>query len=538
MTYDAYDENVQDISCQIKINLKKLSDFNHNIDLTISPMPIIVAPACPESTFTDLWPEHSFQVQKSDREFQENEALAGEEEQFNDLEQEQSLDDGRHYEQTQRESFEEQSDEAEHSRVKKVAIVNKLKPSKWPRKKAAKTGLPTMTLDTLIARGNFSEADVKKIIGKNKNPYANSDDPWLKPAAFTCNKCGQKFEDEVAFREHSNTCVESTVKCTKCDQDFKSVEELNEHMESMHDELVWACKFCSDKFSRKKFLMQHVRTVHDERKFQCSMCPKKFESAENLEIHEKSHDKKKRIPCAICNKTYSSATALRTHMELHTMTEKPFKCEKCGSAFYNKHQLKSHVKKVHEPPSTCKICHAPLRGAPAVIRKHMMNVHGEKYMYQCKECDKQFEDLYELNAHKKSHTATIQCNICGKIFSQKRNYTQHMNIHAGVPKYDCPQCDRKFLTNCARSKHVKSVHSDAKNFHCDTCGKSFKSVDVLRHHKEIHENERKYTCKLCGKAFNSPGSIWKHRAVHERQGVKNVGMYCSARLSKDPDPDS
>ena len=101
------------------------------------------------------------------------------------------------------------------------------------------------------------------------------------------------------------------------------------------------------------------------------------------------------------------------------MKEKPFKCDKCTSAFYNKHQLKSHIKMVHEEPSKCKICQAPLRGAPAVIRKHMLNVHGAKYMYECNVCDKEFEALYELNAHKKSHTQSFQCTICGKYLRTK-----------------------------------------------------------------------------------------------------------------------
>ena len=488
-----------------------------------------------EPPMSELWPEHPLKIPKVENDWDEenlNETEDMDDQEMEDMEQEQN----------QNEDLSDDDEEGEGiDRFRQLILESKVDPSQL----ALLKDLPVMTLDTLIARRDFSEADMKKLIGngdsgkrksitKSPAPYKNSKDPWLKPLAFTCNKCGQKFEKRGEQEQHEAQCTTEGVKCTECDEMFESVSSLGKHMDTKHSDLIWSCKFCSDKFSRKKFLMAHVRTAHDERPFQCTKCDKKFESEQNLKIHEKMHDKKKKHHCEICGNFYSSSTALNTHMELHTMKEKPFKCDKCTSAFYNKHQLKSHIKMVHEEPSKCKICHAPLRGAPAVIRKHMLNVHGAKYMYECNVCDKEFEALYELNAHKKSHTQSFQCTICGKVFAHKRNYIQHMKRHSGTPTYKCDECGEMFVTNDAKCKHVKNKHSMEKKFHCDICGKSFKSSEVFKHHQEIHENERKYVCKLCGKGFNSPGSIWKHRAVHERQGIKNVSLYCSAKLTADP----
>ena len=512
-----------------------------------SPKPWVVH--VDEPSVPDLWPEHSFKV-KTEKEWNEGEVNEGtemEDQEMEDVDEDDDLSD--------------EENLSDIDKFRQLILESKIDQSQL----AFLKGLPVMTLDNLIARRDFSEADMKKLMSKGETrpatfspsdmmskflgkrrtsrigkdsksptPYKNSNDPWLKPLAFTCNKCGQKFEDQSVHQEHEELCTTEVVKCTECDEIFDSVLKLSKHMDEEHSDLIWSCKFCSDKFSRKKFLMAHVRTAHDERPYKCDKCDKRFESEQNLQIHEKMHDKKKKHRCEICGNFYSSSTALNTHMELHTMKEKPFKCEKCTSAFYNKHQLKSHVKMVHEEPSKCKICHAPLRGAPAVIRKHMLNVHGEKYMYECNVCDKRFEALYELNAHKKSHTQSFQCNVCGKVFAHKRNYIQHMKRHAGTPTYKCDECGEMFVTNDAKCKHVKNKHSNEKKFHCDICGKSFKASEVFKHHQEIHENERKYICKLCGKGFNSPGSIWKHRAVHERQGIKNVSLYCSAKLTQDP----
>ena len=353
------------------------------------------------------------------------------------------------------EDDEEQDEGEEMDRFRQLILDNKIDMSQL----ALLKGLPVMALDTLIARKDFPEADMKKLMGNKKEsgkqksttqiqiPYKISKDPWLEPLAFTCNKCGQKFGEKEEQENHESSCTIEGVKCTECDEVFHSVLSLGEHTSSKHSDLIWSCKFCSHRFSRKKFLMAHVRTAHDERPFQCTRCDKKFESEQNLKIHVKMHDKKKKHPCEICGNFYSSSTALNTHMELHTMKEKPFKCDKCTSAFYNKHQLRSHIRMVHEEPSKCKICKAPLRGAPAVIRKHMLNVHGAKYMYECNVCDQEFEALYELNAHKKSHTQSFQCTICGKIFGHKRNYIQHMKRHSGTPTYKCDECGDMFVTN-------------------------------------------------------------------------------------------
>ena len=53
-------------------------------------------------------------------------------------------------------------------------------------------------------------------------------------------------------------------------------------------------------------------------------------SEENRKLHEDNHDRKK-FECSEYGNKLATAQGLRTHMKLHTMTEKPFKCEHCSS---------------------------------------------------------------------------------------------------------------------------------------------------------------------------------------------------------------
>ena len=406
--------------------------------------------------------------------------------------------------------------------------------------------LSAMSLDKLIAKKGLSANTIKKFIEEREKPInsrsGNSDiteddaneepegagddnsddgeDAWVTFYAYTCSKCGQKFdkEEEEEYNQHKDTCKQNA-KCTECEKTFPSVDKLNAHMARMHSLSQWSCNLCSATFAWKKDLVQHASTVHDDRHYKCEQCDKRFSSEENLKIHAKNHSKVKSFSCPECSKAFVYKTKLKAHMLVHTRRDKSFGCEQCAATFVRKASLVMHVKRAHEAPLVCKTCGVKIRGSVASLRKHMLNVRGEKYKYECDICDKEFETSYELQAHKKSHANSYQCNVCGKVFNWKGSYKQHMERHSDVPKYDCPQCGKGFYTKDSVQKHVKYTHGSDRNYHCDFCGLSFKTVEVLKHHKEIHENKRKYKCKTCGKGFNNPSSLTNHRKIHSRKSM-------------------
>ena len=67
--------------------------------------------------------------------------------------------------------------------------------------------------------------------------------------------------------------------------------------------------------------------------------------------------------------------------------------------------------------------------------------------------------------------------------------------------------------------HMRDVHVETKDWHCDVCGKAFKTNYVLKMHKEIHENKRRWKCNICGKEFNCSDSVVHHKKTHERPGI-------------------
>ena len=67
------------------------------------------------------------------------------------------------------------------------------------------------------------------------------------------------------------------------------------------------------------------------------------------------------------------------------------------------------------------------------------------------------------------------------------------------------------------SRHVKTVHENARPFTCLICTQSFGDKVYLKRHVEtVHENCKPFTCLICNKSFGRKGNLKIHvKTVHE-----------------------
>ena len=64
----------------------------------------------------------------------------------------------------------------------------------------------------------------------------------------------------------------------------------------------------------------------------------------------------------------------------------------------------------------------------------------------------------------------FRCEICGKIFTNKKGLMQHMDgVHNGNKPFKCDICDKSFSQKRDMNRHVASVHDGKKPFKCDIC---------------------------------------------------------------------
>ena len=180
--------------------------------------------------------------------------------------------------------------------------------------------------------------------------------------------------------------------------------------------------------------------------------------------------------------------------------------------------------------------------------------HTTIKIYECKECQTQCETANSFRRHYKTHvytkgtlsfnvisTASIHwkclicnemivgdvkqhsqghymkiCDICGKTFTRRHSWSEHMRRHkrrlSGIG-YQCQICLKSFAQPAYLRSHVK-LHSKSRQYVCDICGKSFKQSRHFNKHSLIHSDSKPLTCQFCGKGFTSSYNLKGHLRTH------------------------
>lgn len=69
------------------------------------------------------------------------------------------------------------------------------------------------------------------------------------------------------------------------------------------------------------------------------------------------------------------------------------------------------------------------------------------------------------------------------------------------------QCPNKAFESWKKCrKHVNSLHT-GKEFRCVECDRVFCRAEKLKQHSLIHSNTREYMCDTCGKQFNRKDKV-------------------------------
>ena len=116
--------------------------------------------------------------------------------------------------------------------------------------------------------------------------------------------------------------------------------------------------------------------------------------------------------------------------------QKPLhKCTFCGTAYKLRCQLLYHIKAMHAGSRfVCPQCQCTLstRGG---LTEHVKHVHQKLARYKCQHC--------------------------GKGYSHRSHYLDHLAIHTGVKRNVCPVCQRHFAFGHTLKDHIIRVHRTA-----------------------------------------------------------------------------
>eukprot|EP00063_Salmo_salar_P075320 XP_014050155.1 PREDICTED: zinc finger and SCAN domain-containing protein 12-like isoform X2 [Salmo salar] len=118
-------------------------------------------------------------------------------------------------------------------------------------------------------------------------------------------------------------------------------------------------------------------------------------------------------------------------------------------------------------------------------------IHMGEKLFSCAQCDKQFLHLHQLKTHQRIHTREkpFSCSQCGKHFSQSSHIKRHMSVHTGEKRFGCSVCGKRFSQSCSLKVH-QSVHTGERPFGCTQCGKSFSVLGNLMRHQSVHSRKQ------------------------------------------------
>ena len=132
-------------------------------------------------------------------------------------------------------------------------------------------------------------------------------------------------------------------------------------------------------------------------------------------------------------------------------------------------------------------------------KEHQTDLEEKVKPQECFFCRQMFPSLRDLHTHEfdMHKSETIKCDICGKEFSRRQGFKNHMNVtHRSVAAGFCEIC-QKNLANL--KKHTTYHHDNPKCLPCSHCEKVFKDPWLLRVHMDsVNGTTKKKKCKEAG----------------------------------------
>ncbi|XP_067635463.1 zinc finger protein 208-like [Eurosta solidaginis] len=376
----------------------------------------------------------------------------------------------------------------------------------------------TVHSTTFVAKEEFTTEEQKVIV-----PYKNIRDK-NEQYQYPCGVCGKNFKTTRDLKRHKlYHSDDKPHKCDLCEKRFIKAAFLNYHMRTHTGEKPYKCKYCERCFTTTSVLNTHLRVHHlGDNIHRCKFCPLAFRLFSELRFHSTTHKdedpdtrernmaalreeeaKLKVNRCDICGKRFKTKLLLKRHKRIHS-DEKPHKCDFCEMRFVQAAYLNQHMRThTGEKPYKCKYCDRCFT-TKKLLHKHL-RIHMGDNTYRCKFCPLAFRVASELRIHSTTHKDEDQ-------EMRERNMKALMEIEAKLKQQTLKRCKE----NLEDGKQLKHQGNELE---CDICGKCFSQKSYLRHHKRLHSGEKPYKCDICEKRFARVSYVHTHMRTHIHLGV-------------------
>lgn len=285
------------------------------------------------------------------------------------------------------------------------------------------------------------------------------------------------------------------------------------------------CEHCPSSFRTKQGLRVHYRFNHpNENSHECPHCKKKLFSPFIGDHVKNCQQAQSPSVCPVCGIIVNRKQISR-HIESHNVSntekgKKPYKCDICGVRTLEKSGMASHMKIQHlNYRVRCPVCFSDFK-TPSVLTSHIRRYHPEKKSpLKCKFCDDfTTTDASVMHRHHLYHTGKKQhkCEVCGREFRAKDVLRDHMTTHSDERPFPCAICKSAFKTKKALGVHMKTHR--AHEYECPVCQKTYLTNQQMRNHvKKFHAD---YELPPPGTIFNKNWRIRKAREEMKEMAIK------------------
>ncbi|CAH1776577.1 unnamed protein product [Owenia fusiformis] len=204
------------------------------------------------------------------------------------------------------------------------------------------------------------------------------------------------------------------------------------------------------------------------------------------------------------------------------------KCRDCPEIFKNRNAFLLHAPVCYYNNQYPKLINSK--------RHHMFHhpINPKRPLISCDICGEIFTDKQDLTNHqeKEKHTGKLEkvvCRYCPRSFSCKSSCSVHERLKHKVyvmGQYKCKYCTQRFHSIGKRRRHEKlycgkfyekftDIQSDPDSDETEMTGTA---------HNNTSEDGTTYECKYCLKAFHKQGQCEKHEGMHERLQQERVSL--------------
>ena len=103
-----------------------------------------------------------------------------------------------------------------------------------------------------------------------------------------------------------------------------------------------------------------------------------------------------------------------------------------------------------------------------------------------------------------------RCANCGSVYKNRSQLLYHFRTKHMGKRFVCPQCRCTFASRAGLKGHVAHVHQKLVKYQCETCGKGYSVRSNYYDHIATHTGVKRNICSICQKQFTFKHSMKSH----------------------------